>query len=467
MAYDAQELVISTTTGDEAGAAYRFAIDGYLYYQADLGARLAKLLEEDPGFVMAHVLTGYFSMMPLNASQVGAARQALAQAQQRAVHATHRERSHVAALAHWIDGDLERALSVWEEILAAHPRDLLALRVHHNTAFWYGLPNRMLDEITKVMPYWSDQFPGYTTVLACNAFAHEECGQYDAAERAGWSAIEADPCNLWATHALTHVMEMQGRRDEGIAFLNQLEPHWETANNFKHHLWWHRAMFHLERREFDLVLDLYDQRFRDLSSPLLQAVPDLYNDVLNATSMLFRLQLHGITVGGRWEELADLAEARIGDTLATLTLPHWMMALAGAERWQAAERLLQGILDARLQRGERQWILKEVALPVSRAVLLYGQKEYAKSVDAMLPALSKLQRLGGSHAQRDVFEQLFVDAAMKSGQEDVLRFHLDRARATHPVEPENRIGYAAAARRVGYERGVSTSGVTPRPPFPL
>ena len=450
MTYDAQGLVISTTTGDESGDAYRFAIDGYLYYKADLGARLAKLLAQDPGFVMAHVLTGYFAMMPLNASHLGTARQALAQAQRYAVHATHRERSHVAALAHWIDGDLDRALSVWEEILAAHPRDLLALRVHHNTAFWYGLPKRMLHEITKVMPYWSDQLPGYTTVLACNAFAHEECGQYNAAEKAGWSAIESDPGNLWATHALTHIMEKQGRRDEGIAFLNQLEPHWETANNFKHHLWWHRAMFHLERREFDQVLDLYDQRFRDLSSPLLQAAPDLYNDVLNATSMLFRLQLHGINTGNRWDELADLAEARIGDTLAALTLPHWMLALAGAERWEAAERLLQGIRDAdSVQHGERRQILREAALPVSEAVLLHGRQEYAASVDAMLPALSQMQRLGGSHAQRDVFEQLFIHAAMKSGQDDVLRLHLNRALATHPVGPADRIGYAAAARHVG------------------
>jgi tetratricopeptide (TPR) repeat protein len=450
MAYDAQGLLISTSTGDRASDAYRFVIDGYTHYKADLGARLATLLADDPGFAMAHVLTGYFAMMPLNASQLGTARQALAQAQRFAVHATHRERSHVAALAYWIEGDLDRALSVWEEILAVHPRDLLALRVHHNTAFWYGLPQRMLHQVTNVMPHWSDQLPGNSTVLACSAFANEECGQYDAAEKAGWAAIESEPGNLWATHALTHVMEMQGRRDEGIDFLNGLEPHWDAANNFKHHLWWHRAMFHLERREFDQVLDLYDQRFRNLASPLLQAVPDLYNDVLNATSMLSRLQLHGVAAGDRWEELADLGEARIGDTLATLTLPHWMMALAGAERWQAAERLLKEITDAvPMQRGERQSILQEAALPVSRAVLFHARRDYAASVDAMLPALPKMQRLGGSHAQRDVFEQVFIDAAMKSDQDDLLRHHLDRALATHPVAPLHRIGYTAAARRVG------------------
>ena len=110
-----------------------------------------------------------------------------------------------------------------------------------------------------------------------------------------------------------------------------------------HHLWWHRALFHLERREFDAVLDLYDQRFRNLASPLTQAQPDLYIDVQNAASMLFRLELLGIDVGDRWNEIADKAEARIGDCLSAFTLPHWMMALAAAGRDDAARRMLDGM----------------------------------------------------------------------------------------------------------------------------
>ena len=97
-----------------------------------------------------------------------------------------------------------------------------------------------------------------------------------------------------------------------------------------HHLWWHRGLYHFERREFAEVLALYDRRFRDLASPLTQAQPDLYIDVQNAASMLFRLERQGVDVGDRWVELADKAEARIGDCLSAFTLPHWMMALAAA-----------------------------------------------------------------------------------------------------------------------------------------
>ena len=152
-------------------------------------------------------------------------------------------------------------------------------------------------------------------------------------------------------------MEMQGRRDEGIAWLDGLEPHWEGGNNLLHHLWWHRALFHLERREFDAVLDLYDRRFRNLASPLTQAQPDLYIDVQNAASMLFRLERQGVDVGERWSELADKAEARIGDCLSVFTLPHWMMALAATGRGEAAGRMLEAMRDfaaggrARLRRS--------------------------------------------------------------------------------------------------------------------
>src|ERR1044072_335455 len=88
------------------------------------------------------------------------------------------------------------------------------------------------------------------------------------AEAAGRAAVDLDAADLWATHAVAHVMEMQGRHEEGIAWLSELQRHWAGANNLLHHLWWHRALFHLERREFDEVLALYDRRFRALASML-------------------------------------------------------------------------------------------------------------------------------------------------------------------------------------------------------
>src|SRR5262249_35136515 len=155
----------------------------------------------------------------------------------------------------------------------------------------------------RVMPKWGRELAGYGTVLSCRCFALEECGDYAAAEPAGRAAIEIDPADLWGAHAVAHVMEMQGRHRDGIAWLDELERHWEAGNNPGHNLWWHRALSHLEGREFESVLDLYDRRFRDLAAPLTQANPDLYIDVQNAASMLFRLERQGVDVGDRWNEI--------------------------------------------------------------------------------------------------------------------------------------------------------------------
>ena len=450
MLRDAQGNAVSAASGD-AARAFDHAVQGYLTYRADTARRLPPIFEADPEFGMAHVLKGCLFMAPFDAALVPKAREALDDARRCMAHgATHRERAHAAALAAWAEGDIDRALAVWEEILEDHPRDVLAFRLHHYNAFWNGRPERMLAGVERVLPHWPADLPGWGTVLACRAFANEECGSYVVAEAAGREALALDPGDLWAAHAVAHVMEMQGRRGEGIRFLDGLERHWEGANHLAHHLWWHRAMFHLERREFEAVLGLYDRRFRDLASPLVAAMPDFTVDVQNAASMLFRLELRGVAVGGRWAELADKAEARIGDWLSPFTLPHRMMALAAAGRWGAAERMLEGLREAARSNRAGAALLRDAALPVCEAALAHRRGDHGRAVEAMRPALGVMGRLGGSHAQQDVLEQLFLDAALRAGAEEDARALLERVAGRHPVPPERRVGYAEAARRVAH-----------------
>jgi tetratricopeptide (TPR) repeat protein len=450
MPRDAQDHAV-TAASDEAVRAYEHAVEGYLFHRADTMQRIAPVLAADPGFGMAHVLKGYLAMTPFDGAFVPRAREALAQARGHLARATRRERAHAEALSLWTEGEIDRALAAWEEILEAHPRDALAFRMHHYNAFWSGRPERMLAGVERVLPRWSDAVPGWGAVLACRAFAAEECGLYAVAEASGREAIALDPRNLWATHAVAHVMEMQGRRGEGIRFLGHLEQHWEGGNAILHHLWWHLAMYHLERREFGAALDLYDRRFRDLASPLVQAMPDFTTDAQNAASMLFRLERHGVEAGHRWAELADKAEARIGDHLSPFTLPHRMMALAATGRWTAADRMLEALRAAAgANRGDAARVLRDAALPVCEAVLAHRRGDFATAVAAMRPALGVMYRLGGSHAQQDVLEQLFLDAALKAGLEEDARALLERVAGRHPVPPERRVGYAEAARRVGH-----------------
>jgi tetratricopeptide (TPR) repeat protein len=255
-----------------------------------------------------------------------------------------------------------------------------------------------------VARHWVDD----SGFLACLAFALEEAGEYAAAERMARRAVERDPTEVWGAHAVAHVLEMQHRANEGIAWLAALEPHWDGKGAFLHHLWWHRAMFHLARREFDAALDLYDRRFRNLESPLVVALPDFHVDVQNAASMLMRLELRGVAVGARWNELADKAEARIGDALSVWTLPHWMMALAAAGRESAAQSMLNSMKQNPTAR------VREVASPVCEAVLAHQHGQHERAVRLMAPVMARLQELGGSHAQRDVLVQLFADSTRRA-----------------------------------------------------
>jgi len=409
---------------------------------------LSCCLAADPEFGLAHCLKGYFTMLLYKQASVAPAAQSARTARALVTKATGREQAHVEALEAWVEGDLDRTLTIWETILADHPTDALALRLAHLKYFWLGRPREMVASVERVVPRWDRDLPAWGAILSCRCFAYEECGDYMTAEAAGRAAVALDPADLWATHAVAHIMEMQDRHDEGIAWLGELEPHWAGANNLLHHLWWHRALFHLERREFEEVLDLYDRRFRDLNSPLAQAQPDYHIDIQNAASMLFRLERHDVPVGNRWIELADEAEKRIGDCMSPFTLPHWLMALAATGRYAAAERMLDAMRA--FGRGHKTIapIVGDVALPVGEAVLAHRRGQYSRAVDLMRPMLDDMHRLGGSHAQQDVLNQLFLDAAVKAERADDVRLIHARVAEQHGAPQTQRIGYADAARLV-------------------
>ena len=447
--YDAQGNALTAASAEAAGAFDR-VIAGYLGYRADMPRRMEALFAADPQMPFAHLLKGILAMLSYTQAALPVARQAADAARALSPHATSREQAHLAALDAWVAGEPDRAAALWEQILLAHPRDVLAFRLAHFVNFWLGRPDRMLASVLSTQPHWSEEVPGYGSLLGCRCFALEECGHYTEAEAVGREAIARDPTDLWAAHGVAHVLEMQGRRGEGIAWIEGLAGNWHGANNLQHHLFWHAAMFHLERGDTARVLALYDERFRDLASPLVLALPDLYIDLQNAASMLFRLVRQGVDVGERWGELADHAEARIGDCVSGFTLPHLMMALAATGRQAAAERMLSAMRDFAAANTTNAALVRDYALPISAAVAAHGRGEYAQAVALMRPALSGMYRLGGSHAQQDVLEQLFLDAAVKAGQSGDARMLLERVAGRHKLPPSRRIGYAAATRALAF-----------------
>ncbi|MCX7384089.1 MAG: tetratricopeptide repeat protein, partial [Alphaproteobacteria bacterium] len=249
-------------------------------------------------------------------------------------------------------------------------------------------------------------------------------------------------------HAVAHVLEMQGRRSEGLQWLAALAPNWEGGNNLQHHLWWHAALYKLEQGDTAGVLEFYDTRFRNLASPLVIAQPDVYIDVQNAAAMLFRLERLGVDVGDRWGELADKAEERIGDCLSGFTLPHWIMALTAAGRPEAAARMIEAMRQFGNGGGTMAPIVRDFAVPISEALVALRAGRAGEAVALMRPAIGGMYRLGGSHAQQDVLEQIYAEAALRADSEPDLRLIVERVTGRRQLPPQRSIGWRRAAERV-------------------
>ncbi|RVT97035.1 tetratricopeptide repeat protein [Rhodovarius crocodyli] len=444
---NAQGLEMSIASA-EAAAAFDHLVEGFLKNRLDTPLRLKAVLALDAEAPLPALMKGVFAMLSYKSAAVPAALAAADKAE--ALNPNPREKMYIAAVRAWAGLDWDRALGIWEQLLVRHPRDILAFRLHHFTAFWLGRAPVMREMVERLMPAWDRDDPGYGSMLACRAFSAEECGDYAMAEYAGRAAVALDPADLWAIHAVAHTLEMQGRRGEGVAWIEGLRPHFGGTNNIRHHVLWHQAMYHMELGEHAKVLDLYDTGFRDLGSEVTQMQPDLYIDCQNAASMLWRLQRQGVDVGDRWIEIADKAEARIGDTLSGFTLPHWMMALTATGRDDAAGRMLDALREAARGNGPQAAILRDAALPVCEAISLHARGDAAAAVKRMLPALGTMHVLGGSHAQQDVLEQFFLVAARDADDQAAMRTLLERVASRHPVPPARRAGYRDAAAAVAY-----------------
>ena len=387
------------------------AIDAYLGARSDARARLDAVLGEDPSCVLAHCMDGYLNLLSSKRAGFALAARALdnaCEAAGRISALAPRERAHVAALDAWSNGDLRGAIHHWDAALDQGPVDILALRVSQFVLSYLGESARMRVTIERALPAWGPQMPGYGYVLGCHAYALEESGDYTHAESIGRRAVEINPSDIWAAHAVAHVAEMQGRLGDGLTWIRDVAPHWSHCNNFTLHLRWHEALYHLDLERYETVLDLYDDEIRRVST-------DEYLDVTNAVSLLWRLEQAGVVVGSRWRELADCSRGHQHDHALVFVDLHYLMALAAVNDAHGVGEFLESCERfARLGEHTEATVMAEVGLPLARAVVAHRRGDYGDVVDLLAPVRDRIKHVGGSHAQRDLFEQLLIDAAWRA-----------------------------------------------------
>ncbi len=432
------------------------AIDGYLGARTDTGDHLREALERDPDFVMAHLVRGYFLHLFAHRGLMARSRESLDAAREAAdrVGATPREQAHIAALDAWCDGDPATTLRIHSEILIDHPLDILALKLAEYWRFYSGDSGGMRDSIGRVLHAWDDGVPGYGFFLGMRAFALEESGAYDEAERIGREAVERNPADIWATHAVTHVMEMNGRTTDGSAWLDDLAQNWAEINNFTFHVWWHRALFALERGEADEALELYDREVRS------ESTRD-FRDITNAAALLWRFDLEGIDTGDRWIELAGHSAERVGEHVLAFADVHYMMALASVDDRSSAHELVR-TANAYAERDDetQAGIMRASGRQICEAILAYREGDYGRVVDVLFPVRGEIRRIGGSHAQRDVFHQMLIEAAIRAGRLPLARALLSERLQQRPASRLTWRRLAGVLEAVGDETGAERARET-------
>ena len=440
-----------TAASQEAADHYSDTIKANLELSKATGDHLKATLSADPELVLGHCLKGYFFKLFAVPALEARARKVHAEAFEIATRtgATERERRHLAALGAWCNGDLDATTDQWEAILIEWPCDMLALRTAHFLHLYKGSIAETRNSIARVLPAWPQGSHCASFVRGMYAYGLEECGDYAQAEAEGRRAVAAHPQDLWAVHAVSHVLEMQGRYRDGIRCIEENEPHWGDANNFAYHLWWHKALYHYERREFDAVLALYDTRFRAEQS-------DEYLDISNACATLWRLEDWGVDIGDRWVELAERCGGRARDHLVAFADAHYVMALAAGGRWAAADAMIEEMRD--LPAGplhHQSRAIRDVGAPLAEATVAYRRGEFGRVVALLYPIRDQIIRIGGSHAQRDLFALMLIEAALKAG-----RFALARALTAERIalKPNSALAWAhhaAALKGCGDLDGVA------------
>jgi hypothetical protein len=411
---------------------------------ADLDAAIAA----DPGWALPHAMKAGFLLSLTEPALLAEVAVLLSHARTLADAAPatpQRERAHLEALQQVAEGRWQVACRTWDELLVEHPRDALALQWAQLWDFYRGDAVSLRQRPARALPEWDEADPLYPCALALYAFGLEESNLHGQAEETGRRALALDPRVPWAVHAVAHVMEMQGRFDEGSAWLRQHQAAWAEGSGFAGHLWWHKALFRLEALDVAGALRLVDNH---LSGAALQITLQR----VDAAALLWRLHLLGEDVGAQAAALVggwDLDAAHAG--YYAFNDLHAVLAMVAAGQGGRAERHVarcaERAMAAEDARRTNHQMAREVGLPLMRGVLAFARGDAAAACELMHPARALAQRFGGSHAQRDLIDQTLLAAAARGGSAALGRALLNERTMAKPVTPLTRHWIGALGRR--------------------
>jgi len=404
MLRDPYDQVISTEDLRVKGGIEDFVL-GFLGNETRV-TEILKIAAEDNDCALAQAYAAALMLMTETPAAQDLARPFLVKAQSLKNRASLREQCVVEAVRAWYAEDIPRAMELGEHLAQEYPAELCMAKITQNHYFNYGDAPGMLRIAEQVM----SAHPEDAHAHAMLAFGYEQCHLLDEAETAAWRALKLKAKEPWAQHALAHVFLTRGQTDTGIQFLEEVSDTWTNLNSFMYtHNWWHLCLFYLNRDRYNDVLVCFDEKLWDIA-------PEFSQDQIGAVSMLLRMEHHGIDVGDRWQSVAHYLLPRVEDHVNPFLDLQYLYGLARADKPEADQMLrhLMGYAERAPEFERARWL--RGALPAARGLMAHARGEWQKAVLLLEEAFPHLYRLGGSHAQRALFDLVLLDARMKAGE---------------------------------------------------
>ncbi len=435
MARDALGHLITTSNAQTVAAINVYTEDWIGY-----GPRLRTVIEAadaDPDCALANAKAAALHMALEATSGFAAARPYLRRALDHATSASEREQTFVAAVDAWSKGQIAQALTILRNLVRAYPGDIAAAKWAQYHAFNLGDAQSMRAIAMDIMPAH-----GHTPeAWGMLAFGLEQCHELESAEEAGRRALSLKSTEPWAQHAIAHVMETQGRIEEGAHFLKSCSHAWSDRGIFiREHNFWHLALFYLDLDEPLKALQVFDEQ-------LWGPWPEFAQEQIGAISALWRLELRGVDVGERWAPIVQQVLSRRHEHILPFHDLHFAYALSRG----ACTKEVNAFLVSLKAHGEKDpgGVWASVVVPLAQGLIAYTRGKHDAAANLLAQQLPQLWRIGGSNAQRDVFTQTWIDAALNAHQFDAAEHLLTQREAVRPGVASTRrwLDRARAGRR--------------------
>ena len=404
------------TANDEAAARYQQGVDLYLSGNPGGEAALREAMTADPGFALAPAA---LTVVLRDTGRRDEAKETASLARSLAVGVTRREERHVGAIAVMAEGDGSRSFALMEEHLAEFPRDALILSGADRYLFYSGGENRQQLQF-ELLDAFAGDYDGDWWFPGQYGFALGECGHYEKAVDAARRSLALNPKNLWAAHTLAHVYADTKDDEKGATFLGPWLGDFDPRAPMFGHTSWHLALFELGRGRQARAMEIYQTAIRP-------EVCTHRSTLNNSASFLWRCMVYGYAPSAaQWDELQPLASGIAGPAQGEWDGMNAALAFAGAGNEAGKNELAAGIREL----GEDgRTTAVEVGLPLVEGAWAFAREDYDGAIRSMAPAIGRIEGVGGSNAQHEVFWDALIEAYLRTDRfaeaEDLQTSRLD------------------------------------------